>query len=403
MRFIGMDVHRDFCEVAIWEQGEVRSAGRVLTNDEELTLFAQSLGTDDEVAMEMSGNAAAIAAIVRPHVAGVMLADPKKVRERIGNGPKTDRLDARVLARLGAGGFLAAVWAPDEVTRVRRRLVSRRAQLVRHRTREKNQVHAVMVRNLRGKAPMSDLFGVNGRAWLVAQVLPADEADTVAGCLRQVDFLDAEVELVDRRIAGQVIGSAEIRRLLTLPGFGPVAATALMAAIGDVWRFPSPRHLVGYLGLDPKVVQSGSEAARHGRISKRGPGYARHVLVEAALHARRSTGPMKAFGERVAARRGQNVATVAVARKLVVIAWNMLTRGEDYAFARPTLVAQKLRRAELAAGAPARRGGRGTRPKVSATERKKLEKELAAQAEVAYRRLVADWNPGGRGGAHPAR
>lgn len=403
MRFIGMDVHRDFCEVAIWERGEVRSAGRVLTTDEDLGLFAGSLGRDDEVAMEMSGNAAAIAAIVRPHVAHVVLADPKKVRERIGNGPKTDRLDARVLASLGAGGFLAAVWAPDEPTRVRRRLISRRAQLVRQRTREKNQVHAVMVRNLRGKAPMSDLFGVNGRAWLAAQDVPPDEADTVAACLRQVDFLDAEIELVDRRIAEQVVGSAEIRRLLTLPGFGPVAATALMAAIGDVSRFPSPRHLVGYLGLDPKVVQSGSEAARHGRISKRGPGYARHVLVEAALHARRSTGPMKAFGERVAARRGQNVATVAVARKLVVVAWNMLTRGEDYAFARPTLVAQKLRRAELATGAPPRRGGRGTRPKVSATERKRLEKELAAQAEVAYRRLVADWNPGGRRGPRPAR
>ncbi|HEX3362561.1 MAG TPA: IS110 family transposase [Solirubrobacterales bacterium] len=396
MRFIGMDVHRDFCEVAIWEQGEVRSAGRVLTNDEDLALFAGSLGSDDEVAMEMSGNAAAIARIIEPHVARSVLAVPKKVRERIGNGPKTDRLDARVLARLGAGGFLATVWTPDEATRVRRRLISRRAQLVRQRTREKNQVHAVMVRNLRGKAPMSDLFGVNGRAWLAAQDVPPDEGDTVAGCLRQVDFLESEIELIDRRIAGQLVGSAEIRRLLTLPGFGPVAATALMAAIGDVSRFPSPRHPVGYLGLDPKVVQSGSKAARHGRISKRGPGYARHVLVEAALHARRSTGPMKAFGERVAARRGQNVATVTVARKLVVIAWNMLTRGEDYAFARPTLVAQKVRSAELAAGAPPRCGGRGTRPTVSATERKKLEKELAAQAEVAYRRLVADWRPAGR-------
>jgi hypothetical protein len=249
-----------------------------------------------------------------------------------------------------------------------------------------------MVRNLRGKAPMSDLFGVNGRAWLDRQALPVDEADTVAGCLRQVDFLDAEIELIDRRIAEQVVGSAEIRRLLTLPGFGPVAATALMAAIGDVSRFPSPRHLVGYLGLDPKVVQSGSEAARHGRISKRGPGYARHVLVEAALHARRSTGPMKAFGERVAKRRGQNIATVAVARKLVVIAWNMLIRGEDYAFARPTLVAQKVRRAELAAG-------RHRGVVVAASERKRLEKELAAQAEVAYRRLVglASWRSSRRG------
>jgi transposase len=256
----------------------------------------------------------------------------------------------------------------------------------------------VLVRNLRGRAPMSDLFGVNGRSCLATQTLPQDEAETVDACLRQVDFLDAEIELIDRRVAEQVVASPEIRRLMSLPGFGAVAATALMAAIGDASRFPSPRHLVGYLGLDPKVAQSGSEPARHGRISKRGPGYGRHVLVEAALHARRSTGPMKAFGERVAGRRGQNVATVAVARKLVTIAWHMLTRGEDYAFARPTLVAQKIRAAELAAGAERRRGGGGKRAKVSATERKRLEKELAAQAEVAYRRLVADWRPAGRAG-----
>lgn len=347
----------------------------------------------------MSGNARAIAALIEPHVAAVILADPKKVRERIGNGPKTDRLDARVLAKLGAGGFLAAVWAPDEVTRVRRRLISRRANLVRQRTREKNQVHAVLVRNLEGKPPMSDLFGVNGRRWLAGRELPADEAETVDACLRQLDFLEGEIELIERRIAEQVLGSGEIRRLMSLPGFGPVAATALMAAIGDISRFPSPRHLVGYLGLDPKVMQSGSEPARHGRISKRGPGYARHVLVEAALQARRTTGPMKAFGERVAKRRGNNVATVAVARKLIVIAWNMLRRGEDYAFARPTLVAAKIRKAELAAGAERRRGGgraKSGEKRVSASERARLEKQLAEQAETAYRRLVADWRPARR-------
>ena len=138
MRCIGMDVHRDFCEVAIAESGQVRSAGRISSEEEELALFAQSLGAEDQVAMEVSGNAAAIARIIEPHVAAVILADPKAVRERIGQGPKTDRLDARVLAKLLAGGFLAAVWVPDEKTRVRRRLISRRANPVRHRTREKN-------------------------------------------------------------------------------------------------------------------------------------------------------------------------------------------------------------------------------------------------------------------------
>lgn len=155
MRFIGIDIHRDFCEVAIAEGGQVRSAGRIASEESELELFAGGLGAEDQVAMEVSGNAAAIARIVEPHVDAVLMVDPRAVRERIGNGPKTDRLDAKALA----SGALAPIWVPDEKARVRRRLISRRAQLVRHRTREKNQVHAVLVRNLKGKPPMTDAFG----------------------------------------------------------------------------------------------------------------------------------------------------------------------------------------------------------------------------------------------------
>lgn len=398
MRFIGIDIHRDFCEVAIAEGGQVRSAGRIASEESELELFAGSLGAEDQVAMEVSGNASAIARIIEPHVDAVLMVDPRAVRERIGNGPKTDRLDAKALARMLAGGALAPIWVPDEKTRVRRRLISRRAQLVRHRTREKNQVHAVLVRNLKGKPPMTDAFGVAGRKWLAEQQFPPDEAETVDACLRQVDFLDGEIELIERRIAEQVVSSEEIKRLMGLPGFGAVSATALMAAIGDVSRFPSARHLVGYLGLDPKVVQSGNEPARHGRISKRGPGYARHVLIEAAWHAGRAAGPLRAFGERIRKRGGANVANVAIARKLVVVAWHMLSKGEDYAFARPTQMRGKIRAAELAAGAEPNRGGKRTRSRaaISATQRKELEKELARQAEVAYRRLVADWQPAGQ-------
>ena len=123
-----------------------------------------------------------------------------------------------------------------------------------------------------------------------------------------------------------------------------------------IGRFPTPRHLVGYLGLDPKVRQSGSALARHGRISKQGSSEARHVLVEAAWTAARAPGPLKAFAERVRARRGANIATVAVARKLAVLCWHLLVRGEDYAFTRPSLNREKVRRLELIAGAEQRRG-----------------------------------------------
>jgi transposase len=391
MRFIGLDVHRDFCEVAIAEGGGVRLAGRVQTEPAALALFAQSLGGDDEVALEATGNALGIARIIEPHVGRVVLANPKAVKGITRAGAKTDKIDARTLAKLLAGGFLPAVWLPDEQTRILRRRISARAQLVRQRTRAKNQVHATLVRNLKGKPPVSDLFGVRGRRWLAAQELPADEQETVAACLRQLEFLDREIALIERALAEQVLASTEMRRLLTLPGVNFVTAAALLAAIGDIGRFPTSRQLVSYLGLDPRVTQSGSEPARHGRISKQGPGETRHVLVEAAWHAARAPGPLRAFHQRVAARRGGNIATVAVARKLAVIAWHMLTRGEDYAFARPSLTREKLRRLELITGAERQKG---KRIGVWVTkEQHRLDKELAAQAELAYRRLVQDWQP----------
>jgi transposase len=285
MRFLGLDVHRDFCEVAIAEAGEVRLAGRVRTEPEALALFAQSLGGDDEVALEVTGNALGIARIIAPHVGRVVLANAKAVKGITRAGAKTDKIDARTLAKLLAGGFLPAVWLPDEQTRILRRRISARAQLVRQRTRAKNQVHATLIRNLKGKPPVSDLFGVRGRRWLAAQELPADEQETIAACLRQIEFLDEEITLLDKALAQQVLASAEMRRLLTLPGVNFVTAAALLAAIGEIRRFPTSRQLVSYLGLDPRVRQSGSEPARHGRISKQGPGETRHVLVEAAWHA----------------------------------------------------------------------------------------------------------------------
>src|SRR3954470_13046840 len=198
MRFVGLDVHRDFCEVAIAEGGEVRPAGRVQTEPAALELFAQSLGGDDEVALEATGNALEIARIIEPHVGRVVVANPKAVKGITRAGAKTDKIDARTLAKLLAGGFLPAVWLPDEQTRILRRRISARAQLVRQRTRAKNQVHATLIRNLKGKPPVSDLFGVRGRRWLAAQELPADEQETVAACLGQIDLLEAELAAGER-------------------------------------------------------------------------------------------------------------------------------------------------------------------------------------------------------------
>jgi transposase len=171
--------------------------------------------------------------------------------------------------------------------------------------------------------------------------------------------LDGEIAIIERVLAEHALSSPEIRRLMTIPGVDLVVAATFMAQIGDIRRFPSARHLVGYLGLDPRVRQSGAPPARHGRISKEGASEVRHVLCEAAKSAARTAGPMRAFAQRIRARRGSNVATIAVARKLCVLCWHLLTRGEDYAYARPSLTQAKLRRLELLAGARAAKASVG--------------------------------------------
>jgi transposase len=117
MRFIGLDIHRDFCEVAIAAEGEVRSAGRIETSPAALELFAQSLGANDQVALEATGNALAITRILEPHVGRVVNANARALRALSSLKAKTDRLDARTLAELLAAGLLPAVWAGDEETR----------------------------------------------------------------------------------------------------------------------------------------------------------------------------------------------------------------------------------------------------------------------------------------------
>jgi transposase len=260
---------------------------------------------------------------------------------------------------------------------------------VRARTRAKNEVHGALIRRLIQKPKVSDLFGVAGRRWLGELEPPADERETVDACLRQIDFLEAEIAEVERVIATDALGSPEIRRLMTVPGVNVISGGTFCAAIGDVRRFATPRRVVGYLGLDPRVRQSGASPAKHGHISKQGSAPARYALVEAAWSVIRQPGPLRAFYERLRVRRGHQVAIVAVARKLACLFWCLLTREEDYAFPQPTLTKKKLRRLELTAGAERGKVAPGIWSSNKALG--KAERELARQAEVAYRRLVAEW------------
>ena len=212
--------------------------------------------------------------------------------------------------------------------------------------------------------------------------------------IRHIEFLDSEVAAVERLIAQQALSWPEIRRLMTVPGVNLVCAASFIAAVGDTRRFMTSRKLVAYLGLDPKVKQSGEAPARSGQISKRGSASARWALVEAAWSTVLQPGPLHAFYQRTKARRGHGKAIVATARKLAVLFWCMLTRGQDYAHQQPSLTRKKLRRLEITAGAP-----KYTRRSAGIWSTNDLmrtaELALAQEAETSYKRMVQDQQAGG--------
>jgi transposase len=396
MRVIGLDIHRVFAEAVMLDEGKIVRLGRIGMTRDHLEAFARTLTHDDHVVVEATCNASAVVAVMSPHVGRVVIANPRQVRLIAHAKIKTDTIDATVLAKLYASNFLPEVWVPDAHTQALRRQVTRRNQIMRQRVRLKTTTHSILHAHLVPQCPHADLFGARGRAWLLAQHLPADEREAIERHLREYDRLSDDLRVVERELARDALADASAKRLMTIPGIDMVVALGLMAAIGPISRFRGPDQLVAYFGLNPSVHQSGEGRPQHGRITKQGRTHARTMLVEAAWQAVRGPGPLRAFYQRVSARRGNHVAAVAVARKLAVIAWHMLSKGEDYAGVRPALHAKKLRDLELQSGQPARRGQRGSTYEYNLTRTRQEERRRAEQAEVAYRRLTEGWTRRGR-------
>jgi hypothetical protein len=202
-----------------------------------LELFARSLDARDWVALEVTGNAWAIARMLEPHVARVIVVSPSDTGIRQARA-KTDRLDARTLAKLLWAGELDGVWAPDERVRAMRWRLARRAPLVRARSRAKNEIHAVLMRCLKERPPASDLFGLKGRRWLSEQRLPVCERETVDSALRQVDFLDTEIAQVDKLVAAEALSWPEVKQRLDIHPSRAATSSPRMP-IGDRWAGPA--------------------------------------------------------------------------------------------------------------------------------------------------------------------
>jgi transposase len=262
----------------------------------------------------------------------VEIADALRVKGLAPLACKTDRIDSWVLAELCRRDLVPAIWLPDPEVRAERERARFRLHLVRHRSSLKQRVHAVLLAHGR-PCPVSDLFGLGGRALLARLALPEPWRATVEASLRLIDELGEEIEARERELRALGAEHRYVPLLRTVPGIAWVLAYTIAAEIGDIGRFASPAKLVGYSGLCPRVYQSG-ESDRRGPLAKQGPRYLRWALVEAATVACRHPlyrGRYQRTKQRLGRQRGAKVAQVDLARRLGTAIWHMLTRNQPFA------------------------------------------------------------------------
>jgi transposase len=357
VRYVGIDIHKELAvSCIIDEKGQVLQQQRCGCTREALEQFCRhSLQPSDKVALEATTNTWAVVAVLKPFVAEVVVSNPLKTKAIAEAKIKTDKVDAEVLAQLLRCDFLPRVWEPPVVTQALRGVTARRASLVMDKTAMKNRIHAVLHQRLI-PCPFADLFSVQGRQWLQTLSLDTEGRASIDSDLRLLAAVEAEIAQQDQKLATAAYAEPRVKLLMTLPGISLTVAQTLWAVLGEVERFRDADHAASYLGLVPSTHQSGKRCY-HGPITKQGHRQARALLVQAAHHLRIHPGPLGAFFRRVAKRRGYNVAVVATARKLVVIAWHMLKSNEPYRYAQPQTVEYKLEQLRVTATGEKRKRG----------------------------------------------
>lgn len=357
VRFVGLDVHKRVIEVCIIdEKGVVLKRLRFDLTRESLLKFATEVLTpQDKVALEATTNTWAVVRLIKPHVTEVVVSNPMKTKAIAEAKVKTDKVDAFVLAQLLRCDFLPRIWEPDERTKELRRLTSHQAALVGQRTQLKNRIHSVLAQRLI-LPPVADLYCKEGLAWLRTLDLDEEGRMFVDSDLRLMDAIDEELKELSRVMAKKGYSDDRVKLLMSLSCVDSGVAMALLSALGDVSRFRDGDHAASYLGLVPRVRQS-ADKCRHGRITKAGNGHVRSMLVQAAQHFSRSPGPLGVFFRRTAKKRNHNIAVIATARKMVVIAWHMLSRNQPYHYAQPRSTQGKLARLRIQATGQRRKNG----------------------------------------------
>lgn len=342
MRYIGLDVHQKYAEGCEIGPDKKKRRFRVANTRESWEEFAKTLDPETRVVMEATSNAFWIHDILSDYPAQVVIANPLKTRAIAEARVKTDALDAQILAQLLAADFIPESWVPSKDEYQLRVLLNHRIRLAKIRTMLKNKIHAALIRN--GiQAPWSDLFGKNGRKYLESISLSVTEQIVVSSSLKLLDFVQQEMAALEADLFARAKENSNVPLLMGIPGISVLSAMTILAEIGDISRFPSPKKLACYAGLVPTVHQSG-KTRYTGNITKEGRTTLRWILVQCAQRAIQSKGKLRTFYLGLKERKGHKIAIVATARKLLHVIWAVLVRQEEYRDLRKDLLDRKLKK-----------------------------------------------------------
>lgn len=258
----------------------------------------------------------------------VHLVDAYKSKLIAGTKLKNDKVDSKILADMMRSNFLPTAYLAPKDTRDLREFMRSRAFLVRLRTRIRNRIHMMLTKH--GIiCPWTDLFGKSGLVWLKQQRL--DEVSTRELESLLIMFRELSLHIADRDtlIAGKVKGSREAHILTSIPGIGDITALTMLAEIGDYKRFSSPEKLASFAGLVSSSYSSGGHD-RFGHITHRGSVWLRTALVESTGKVSKKWGYLHTFYANLRERKGNKIARVALARKILMLSWHLVMTGQSF-------------------------------------------------------------------------
>jgi transposase len=340
-RIIGLDIHKHYLVAAGVDSASKRLVyGPKRIESPNIVAWVQrDLLPSDVVVLEMTTHTWQMVDLLTPHVQSVTVVHPPHVhlitRARVMN----DQRAAVILAQLHAANLLPAVWVPPPEVRDLRALVAQRRKMVKLRAIAKNRLQSLLHRS-QITPPELDLYSEAARTWWLALPISTLERFRLGSDLDTLAFANRQIKSLDDCLGALAAEEPRIPLLVQIPGLGVKLGMMVLAAIGDISRFPSHKHLVGYAGLGVRVHDSG-DTHWSGRITKQGRRDLRYAMIQAANNATDHPKWRKELA-RLEPRIGRSKAIVAIARKLLVIVWHVLTKEVADRHAIPVDVAKSF-------------------------------------------------------------